>query len=105
VCVCVCVRVCVYVCVYVCACVSLCVFLCSSKKVFKRKREISNVAPRSPVARVGDAERAESREVTEKRLRPHHLRTQLHMEATARGNVVALGQRAAEGRTEEVGPY
>jgi hypothetical protein len=56
-------------------------------------------------ARVADAERAKKREVTEERLVPHHSRRHPEVEATARGEAVAMGQRAAQGTTEGVGPY
>jgi hypothetical protein len=56
-------------------------------------------------ARVADAERTKKREITEERLAPHHLRRHPEVEATARGETVAMGQRAAQGTTEEVGPY
>jgi hypothetical protein len=59
----------------------------------------------SEQARVAGAERAEKREVTEERSVPHHLQRHPEVDATARVETVAMGQRAAQGTTEEVSPY
>jgi hypothetical protein len=56
-------------------------------------------------ARVADAERTKKREVTEERLVPHHSRRHPEVDATARVETVGMGQRAAQGTTEDVGPY